>query len=403
MTNYQCTNCNKNYVSRQNLFRHKKICKGVKNADYKINSTLSPQNSTLSPQNSTLSPQNSTLSPQNSTYLNNEPEIEENKLKCIHCMKIYSRSDSLARHIKICKKRNESSEEMISKKELEKEIKNFKKEMLRYMNKAFKMHPKTFNKLQRDLKTINNNSNNTQNNNTQNNNTQNNNTLNINAPINLNVVPLGQENFRHVLSKEQQIAIVNKGVDCIKYFLNITHFNPNTPQYKSFIITNAQNNIAHIYDDDSNQYVPITKDELMFNIIDERCDDIRDFIEFHEDDIKESVVKRVNKFIDRMETDIQYNKKQLRDLRVYIYNKTKFFNIKRFKKLKDIELNKLLCNSNDDYDINDYDINIDDSYTDINGKNVNNGRIRDFNIVNNIGIEEFNKLDLITKNIDVTI
>lgn len=342
MKEYRCNNCNKLYKYRQTLFRHKKVCKVVKNENDDAKSTFSPQNSTFGPQNSTFSPHNTTL-------LNNEPNIEENKLKCNHCMKIYSRSDSLARHIKICKKRNESSEEMISKSELELEINNLKKEMLKYMNKAFKMHPKTFDKLQRDLKTINNNSNTTNNTNTQNNNshntqhnnshntnTQNNNTLNINAPINLQIVPLGEEDFRHVLTKKQQIDIVNKGVDCIKYFLNITHFNPDTPQYKSFVITNAQNNIAHIYDNDTKQYVPITKDELMFNIVDERCDDIREFIEFHEDDIKAGVVKRVNKFIDRMETDLQYNKKKIRELRVYIYNKTKNFNIKKFKQSNNI-------------------------------------------------------------------
>ena len=115
---------------------------------------------------------------------------------------------------------------------------------------------KTINNIHNTTNTLNTN-NNTLNNNTLNNNTLNNNTLNNNGMININntIIALGKEDFRHVLSKQQQIDIVNKGTDCIKYFLNITHFNPNTPQYLSFIITNSQNKIAYIYDEDTNQYV----------------------------------------------------------------------------------------------------------------------------------------------------
>lgn len=74
----------------------------------------------------------------------------------------------------------------------------------------------------------------------------------------------------------------------------------------------------------------------MFNILDERCDDIRSFMEYNEDDIRANVIKRVNNFIDRLETDTLYNKKKIRELKVFIYDKTK--NVKVSK------LNNMLSN-----------------------------------------------------------
>ena len=178
------------------------------------------------------------------------------------------------------------------------------------------MHPQTFKKIQRDLvqHQVNNTINNTQN-------IQNNN-------YNIRIIPLGKEDFIHLLNKETQIAIVNKGYGCIKYFLDKTHFNPDTPQYRSFVITNTQNNIAYIYDDDTGKYTEITKNDLMFSIFDERGNDVRNFIEFNEDDIQSGVIRKVNNFLDRLDTDQVYAKKKGGELKVYIYSKTKDFDMK---------------------------------------------------------------------------
>ena len=125
---------------------------------------------------------------------------------------------------------------------------------------------------------------------------------NLTIQNNINIIPLGKENFSSILAKEKQIEVVNSIFNSIKHLCDLTHFNPDTPQYYSFVITNTQNNIAYIYDDKTNSYISITKKELIFDLFHERGSDVRDFIEINEEDIRPSVENRVNKFIDRIDT-----------------------------------------------------------------------------------------------------
>ena len=144
---------------------------------------------------------------------------------------------------------------------------------------------------------------------------------------NVNIIPLGKEEFINNLGKDKQIEVVNKMYDSIKHLCDLTHFNPATPQYHSFVITNTQNNVAYIYDDKTNSYVSITKKELLFDLFHERGSDVRDFIEVNEEEIRPTIISRVNKFIDRLDTEPLYLKEKGNQLKVYIYNKTKNFDI----------------------------------------------------------------------------
>ena len=150
----------------------------------------------------------------------------------------------------------------------------------------------------------------------------------------INIIPLGKEEFVNNLDKKSQIAVVNSMYDSIKHLCNITHFNPKTPQYFSFFITNTQNNIAYSYDEDKNDYKTVTKSDLMKELIHERTSDIRDFMEYNEDELKPSIIGRMNKFIDRLDTDKQYFKKKCNDLKVLVYDKT-----------KDMIFNQLQCDN----------------------------------------------------------
>jgi hypothetical protein len=220
-------------------------------------------------------------------------------------------------------------------------IKELKAEMMNMMNQNFKVHHKTFEKMRRQLRQQNklkqiNNTNNT------NTNSHNTNTNNIQQNIkqlnNINIIPLGKEEFINNLDKKSQIAVVNSMYDSIKHLCNITHFNPKTPQYLSFVITNTQNNIAYSYDEDKNDYRTVTKTELMEELVHERISDIRDFMEYNEDDIKPSIIVRMNKFIDRLDTDKQYLKKKCNELKVLVYDMTKDVDINRFKHEKMIKI-----------------------------------------------------------------
>ena len=89
-----------------------------------------------------------------------------------------------------------------------------------------------------------------------------------------------------------------------------------------------QNNIAYMYDGKTNTYIETTKSELMNTIFDERGNDIRNFIEFNEDKISSNIANRVNNFLDKLDTDQKYSKKKGAEYKVYIYSRTKNYDMK---------------------------------------------------------------------------
>jgi hypothetical protein len=320
MVSYICNNCLKEYKHRQSLFTHKKKCKLNTNDCKNINTYSStsqiPQNTSKNLKKSSQSlkiPHKHEIT----NYIHSKSV--KSQLECQYCKRILSRIDNLHRHYKTCKKKKEYELELYSRDEVMKEIGRVREEILEMINKNYKIHPKKFEKMQRELSTIN--IENQKIGNTIENNIQN--QQNIQNNININIIPLGKEDFINNLDKEVQKSILNKAYDGIKYFLDITHFNPDTPQYCSFAITNTQNNIAHVYNDETMKFEPVTKDDLMFNLIHERGCDMRDMVELNKDELRPITISKINKFINRLDTDTIYSKKKGNELKVHIYNKTK--------------------------------------------------------------------------------
>ena len=262
MSEFSCNYCSKSYKHRQNLHRHLKQCKEKQN-EYNSTTKKPHDKSKYKPYDKSIISQNglSFSSKNDDITVKITCKTGENKktYKCEYCDKVYKHYQSRHKHQKKCALKTEDKD-TFTKEEMDQKINEMKTEMMKMFNKQFKMHHKTFDKLKRNLeKNLNNNTtnnnntinNNTTNNNTTNNNLTNNNLTNNNLTINnnINIIPLGKENFVDKLDKEQQIAVVNSIYNSIKQLCNFTHFNPDTPQYHSFVITNNQNNIAHTYDD----------------------------------------------------------------------------------------------------------------------------------------------------------
>ena len=329
MTEYQCDFCSKTYKHRQSLSVHKKKCKFN-------NSQLIPENdkSKYKPNDkSSISQNGLSFSQKNvDTSVNSNTNTGEIKklYKCEYCDKVYKHYQSRYKHQKKCPMKTDDKD-TFTKEDMDQKINEMRAEMLEMFNKQFKMHHKTFDKLKRNLAS-NNNSNNSNNiniNNTTNN--TNNNNLTINN--NINIIPLGKEDFINTLNKEQQKRVVNSIYNSIKHLCNITHFNPDTPQYHSFVITNNQNNIAYTFDDKQNKFKVVTKEELIFDLIHERGSDIRDFIDINEEELRKGVCKRVKDFIDRLDTDRQYFKKKGNEIKALIYSNTRNKEINNIKTL----------------------------------------------------------------------
>jgi len=107
---FKCKICNKIYKSYQSLWNH--------NHKYHDNENHNP-------------PQSDHILPH---FDHKNPHSTTNNLSCNHCNKIFSRIDSLNRHIKTCKIKND--QEVISKSNLEETIKKIIKNEMKNNKKS---------------------------------------------------------------------------------------------------------------------------------------------------------------------------------------------------------------------------------------------------------------------------
>ena len=162
----------------------------------------------------------------------------------------------------------------------------------------------------------------TQNNNIQNNNNSNNNSNNNNnntQNINIQVVPLGQENLCDVLSSNEQLKVLKQKYESLEYLVKHIHFNQQYPQFQNIAISNLKDNVAYKYDDNAKDFIAVTKEELLNDLIENRMNDIHDFCNNNE--ISEKLTEKVEKLADNMENeDYLFDKKQ--QVKLIVYNGT---------------------------------------------------------------------------------
>ena len=252
---YICKICNKEFSARQNIWKH-----NVKFHEDKKN-VMSVE--CLKPSENLEPISNKSLK------LSEEcPKMSESikGYSCNKCNKKFNNRKTKWSHEKICKENickeniNDKLQELETIKQLfkeqtdaikkereqfqkekeqfQKEKESIKTEIIDLLNKQFKVHPKTLQKINKTLQMqILNNSNN---NNTVN---SNNNTVNNNY-----IVQLGFEKLYEVFPKNKQIEVLQQKYGCLPYLIGETHLNHKYPQYKNIMITNLQNNIAYRYD-----------------------------------------------------------------------------------------------------------------------------------------------------------
>ena len=204
---YICKYCSKTYKTNQSRSNHYRIYHTNKSTILPQNSTILPQNSTILPQNSTILPQNSTILPQNNIYL------------CSSCNKKLSRLDSLKRHELKCKYNTTKNDTILELKNKNLELTNKFDQLL----KLFKIHPKTLQKINKQLI----------------NNTNNGSINNISNTNNgtINIVKFGSEDISSILSQSEVLKILNRKLCSLEESIKLIHFNEKRPQLKNIYIT----------------------------------------------------------------------------------------------------------------------------------------------------------------------
>ena len=279
-----CITCNKYYKNYKSLWKHNYIY----------------HNDMLTP-NTTKTPPNHTKLPPKTT-----------ELKCEFCNKIYSRKDSLNRHLNLnrCKKIND------------KLIK------LENENKFLK------NKLKESNKTTN---------------INNGNINNINNINNITINGLGSEQILNKLSDNEMINLLTgpmfKEIHIVE-LVKLIYTNKKFEESRNTLITNLKSNNCLTYNNGTKQFDAVNKKNLLENIYKCRKEDVVKMFEFINVNMKPSHKKIFEGYLNKLEDD-KYIDEHKEEIEYIIFNcKTYMKKLKR--KIDEIILNELSESDEDD-------------------------------------------------------
>ena len=287
MENHGCKLCNKLYASYKSLWNHNK----------KFHILSNPPNIPII----------------SSNIHSNIPIISSEGIhKCIKCKKSLSSYKNKWRHEQKCKyiEHNNIVDNLIKEnneiKERFNSITNENAEiklLLQNIMKQFKIHPKTLQKINKQLI---------------NNSTINNGT--INNTVN-NIVKFGSEDFASIFSQSEILKILNHKMMSLEESIKAIHFNDNRPAFKNIYITNLKDQYAYIFD--GNKFTAGLKSTILSELVDNHFEHIEYSAEEYKHKLQPRTIEILNKFIDMMNKEDQsFTDKE---------HKIKYPNFKQFK------------------------------------------------------------------------
>jgi hypothetical protein len=262
---FRCNICNKNYSSQSSLCNHNKKFHN-KNSIPKCDLSIPKCDPSI-------------------------PKCDPGIITCKYCNKIYANRHSKWKHQKNCKN---NTEKICQTKDntMDKKFEEFKNTILDIIQKEAKIHPKTLQKINKQLINNINNTNNT-------NNTTNNGTINNGTVINNTYVKFGNEQLAKLLTRKDMLKIINKQCLCIEESIKTVHFNKSLPEYSNIFITNMKDTIAYIFD--GSRFILTSKDTVINDLYNSHLENIEQFLE--EAEIPENKYTKITKFLDVLNDD----------------------------------------------------------------------------------------------------
>jgi hypothetical protein len=287
---YECKLCNKKYKNKSGIWKH--------NNKYHMEYE-SPKISSNQLTSSALSQQESAQNQLNG------------KIICKYCNQEFKHIQSRWRHEQKCKLIEKQSttiekSEIVELKKENAEIKSMLAELL----KSSKIHPKTLQKINKNL--INGN------NNTLNSGTVNNNTIQI--------VKFGSEDIKSILSTKEIKNILNCRYKAIEESIKKVHFNDDRPEYRNIYITNLRDNIAYVYN--GNKFEAVQKHSIINQLIDQHMNNIEVSLEDYKNKLPERTVEILDKLIEKLQDEHtsmidEENNKEFKNYRMFKINEVK--------------------------------------------------------------------------------
>jgi uncharacterized C2H2 Zn-finger protein len=288
---YVCNICNKIYKNKSGIWKH--------------NNKYHSENQT--PENANIR-QNIIKTPPETAK--NQQEISK-EISCEYCNFIFTRKDSLLKHYNRCKFKNNNKEikesDILELKKENAEIKSMLAELL----KSSKIHPKTLQKINKNL--IN----------------GNNNTLNsgiVNNNNTIQIVKFGSEDIKSILSTKEIKNILNCRYKAIEESIKKVHFNDDRPEYRNIYITNLRDNIAYVYN--GNKFEAVQKHSIINQLIDQHMNNIEVSLEDYKDKLPERTIEILDKLIEKLQDDHtsmvdEENNKEFKNYRMFKINEVK--------------------------------------------------------------------------------
>ncbi len=200
----------------------------------------------------------------------------DNSNQCQFCSKIFSRKYCLARHLKLCKVKNDVNE--LNENNLEEKITQLEKKIQEQVIKSLKQHT--------------NNTNITNNNNV----TNNNNTINFNFTR----LEYGQEDLS-MLTEDIMSKAIRKLSKGIPYLAEQIHFNPKYPQNLNIYIKNKKE--PYIMNFSNNKWMLVRKRDMLENMVDTNFSLMNNFVEDHELEMDKYILRRYERFQEKLDAD----------------------------------------------------------------------------------------------------
>jgi hypothetical protein len=228
-------------------------------------------------------------------HIDNTLQVNEDLYNCRKCDKKFKYCQNRWRHEKKCFSNNLKITTNDKKIELlEKQILELKD----LLQKSLKIHPRTLQKINKQL------------------NNTNNGTIN-----NIQIIQLGKENLGQVLTENEKLKILNRQGMSVNDLVELVHTSDKYIQFKNILVTNLQSSFCYKYDDKMMSFIAVNKDELLNDVLEARIYDINTFYDELRHLMNPKKAETLEKFLDKMDdTDskMRYIKKE--EIKLILYN-----------------------------------------------------------------------------------
>ena len=300
MVNYSCPRCgfNTNHKTKYIMhLRRKFICKNIVSDDTLNNEYI--KYNILDKICLKLSSTKIHKNPQKIVELHKKPQ--NTSFFCNYCEKLFSRSDSLSRHLKKCKEKRKDEEN-----------KNNLVNLVNLLNEKIENKDKQLeeknNQIDKLIKKVG---------------------INIgtqNIQQNIKILAYDSTDLSH-LTNNDYLKCLKHSNFCIPHLIKKIHFNPDKPENHNIYISNLKNNYVMIYNGE--KWMINDRDESIQSLIDDKESIIEQKLEEWIENGKNypDIMKKFNRYIEKKENDTVLNKIK-NEIKLMLFNNRDLISIK---------------------------------------------------------------------------